>query len=95
MDLDKVDEEIDRLLNPEDINDNHLEFDCDSHLSDVIPVTKASHSERQNKRRNEESDLESLRRTLIKRKIVLCDLQIDIARRQLQAFDKPLPATES
>lgn len=93
LNLDKVDKEIDRLLNAEDINDNHLDFDCDSNLSDVIPAKKASHSEQQN--RNEESDMEALQRTLIKRKIVLCNLQIDIARRQLQAFDKPLSATET
>lgn len=91
MTLDKVDEEINRLMDAEDFNDNDLDFD----YSDAILAKEPSHSEPKNKRKNEESDLEALQRTLIERKIVLCNLQIDIARRQLEAFDKPLPASES
>lgn len=89
LNLDPSDGEIDRLLDEEDFNVEHMNINYDSRNSDGKPLQRPTHTGEEVKRGNGKGDLEALQRTLVERKILLCNLQIDIARRQLEAFDKP------
>lgn len=73
------------VLDAVDFNDEHLAN------SDVAPVKKPAHTVEKSQKRNAQSELETLQRTLVERKILLCNLQIDIARKQLEAMEKPPP----
>lgn len=58
---------------------------------------KPAHTEEKTKKRVPKNDaLDALERKLVERKIVLCNLQIEIARKQLAAFstDKPTAAEQ-
>lgn len=85
-----------------DFNDDHLNMNYDSDHSDCKPIKKSMHNATEsNKRKNAESDLEAMQRTLVERKILLCNLQIDIAQKQLEALKNhpspvlPPPSTDS
>lgn len=68
-----------------------MEKNCDSDDSDMVPLKKPAHTEEKSKKRSAPIELEALQRTLVERKILLCNLQIDIARKQLEAMEKPSP----
>lgn len=72
-------------------DDDHLEKNFDSDDSDSAPLKKPALTEKKSQKRNAQSEMETLQRTLVEQKILLCNLQIDIARKQLEAMAQPPP----
>lgn len=93
MNSESIDIQIDQVLDGVNFNDDYLTMNGNEsdHLNCKL-LKKQNHNEEKSKIKNENIDLEALQRTLVERKILLCNLQIDIARKQLEAFVKPSPA---
>lgn len=78
-----------RVLHEMDFNDDLLNDYYDSDNSDSKFAKKLTSAQAKVRTGSDKNDLEELQRTLIKRKILLCNLQIELARKQLEAYDKP------
>lgn len=81
---------IEQTLNGGSLNDDDHD-DTDSSDDETLKNSTLNGAKRT---RAATSDLKALKRKLVERKILLCNLQIDIARKQLEALDKP-PTTNS
>lgn len=84
------DNHIDHVLNGMDFNDDHMNVNYESDHSGSKTLESPTHTG-ERPTRTATSDLEALKRTLVERKILLCNLQIEIARKQLETLDKPSP----
>lgn len=78
-----------RVSHGMDFDDDVLNDNYDSDISDSKFAINSTYGQTKDRTKNAKNDLEALQRTLIERKILLCNLQIDLARKQLEAYDKP------